>query len=189
MTQDVHFIPFKSCEDNGWTEAWTIYESSFPHNERWYEADYCRAFSDPLFEADGVWLGERLAGILFYWKADGYRYLEHLAVSSDLRGENIGSKVLTAFCRQGGRVVLEIDPPEDDISIRRQHFYERLGFVRNPYPYFHPSFHKPFKTHQLVIMSYPEAITYDQARVFADFVRENVLRYSEHEHLTLPKLP
>ena len=88
-----------------------------------------------------------------------------------------------------GRVILEIDPPEDDISIRRRHFYERLGFVANPYQYIHPSFRKPFTPHRLVLMSYPGAITYEEARNFADFVREVVLRYSEHEAPALPKLP
>lgn len=37
-------------------------------------------------------------------------------------------------------------------------------------------------------MSYPGAITYEEARSFADFVRETVLRYSEHEAPTLPNL-
>ena len=99
-----------------------------------------------------------------------------------------GSAALSAFCRKVGRVILEIDPPVDDISIRRLHFYERLGFVANPYQYIHPSFRKPFTPHRLVLMSYPGAITYEEARSFADFVREAVLRYSEHEAPTLPNL-
>ena len=106
-----------------------------------------------------------------------------------LRGRNMGSQALTAFCRKVGRVILEIDPPVDDISIRRRHFYERLGFVANPYEYIHPSFRKPFTPHQLILMSYPGPLTYDEARGFADFVRETVLGYSEHEAPTLPKLP
>ena len=100
----------------------------------------------------------------------------------------MGSAALSAFCRKVGRVILEIDPPVDDISIRRRHFYERLGFVANPYQYIHPSFRKPFTPHRLVLMSYPGAITYEEARSFADFVREAVLRYSEHEAPTLPNL-
>ncbi len=37
-------------------------------------------------------------------------------------------------------------------------------------------------------MSYPEALTYEEARGFADFIRERVLRYSEHENPELPRL-
>lgn len=164
MTRPLQFIPFKSRADKGWAEAWELYEKSFPYNERWSEEAYDRAFGDPNFEADGIWRGGEFIGILFHWGADGYRYVEHLAVSPALRGQNMGSAALSAFCRKVGRVILEIDPPEDDISIRRRHFYERLGFVANPYRYIHPSFRKPFTPHRLVLMSYPGAITYEEAR-------------------------
>lgn len=189
MLQQLQFIPFRSQADKGWAEAWEIYRNSFPENEQWHEEDYAGAFDDPHFEADGIWLGEQFAGILFYWKAAGYHYVEHLAISPQLRGQDVGSKVLRTFCQKVGKVILEIDPPEDEISIRRQHFYERLGFITNPYEYIHPSFHEPFKHHKLVLMSYPEAITYAEASTFADFVREEVFRYSGHVNPTLPKLP
>lgn len=189
MTESIRFIPFRSITDQGWTEAWALYENSFPQNEQWHEADYVQAFSDPLFEADGIWLGDRFAGILFHWQAEGYRYVEHLAIVPDLRGQRMGSRTLKAFCNKFDKVILEIDPPVDEVSIRRQRFYEQLGFVTNPYEYIHPSFHEPFKHHNLVLLSYPEAISYDQARLFADFVRETVLRYSGHENPTLPRLP
>ena len=164
MTRPLQFIPFKSRADKGWAEAWELYEKSFPYNERWSEEAYDRAFGDPNFEADGIWRGDEFIGILFHWGADGYRYVEHLAVSPALRGQNMGSAALSAFCRKVGRVILEIDP------------------------YIHPSFRKPFTPHRLVLMSYPGAITYEEARSFADFVREAVLRYSEHEAPTLPNL-
>lgn len=189
MAQELHFIPFRSCSDNGWSEAWQIYTDSFPPNEKWFEQDYARAFDDPRFEADGIWLGEQFAGILFHWQAPGCRYVEHLAISPTMRGQNMGSRALRAFCEQVGCVILEIDPPQDEISIRRQHFYQRLGFHTNPYEYIHPSFHEPYLPHKLVLMSYPQPITYAQASSFADFVREVVLSYSGHEQPTLPKLP
>ena len=121
-------------------------------------------------------------------KAGDFHYVEHLAVSPRLRGQNMGSKALAAFA-EGRRVILEIAPPEDEISVRRLHFYQRLGFVENPQEYIHPSFRKPFHAHRLVLMSRPGPLTNEEARDFADFVRERVLRYSEHEAPTLPRLP
>lgn len=188
MTQTLQFIPFRARSDKGWTEAWAIYENSFPPCERWHEEKYAEAFSDPHFEADGIWLGDRLAGILFFWKGEGFRYLEHLAVSPSLRGQDVGSRALTAFCAHGDRVILEIDPPVDDISRRRQCFYERIGFITNPYEYVHPSFRQPFHPHKLVLMSYPAALSEAEAGAFADFVRTVVLRYSDHEDPTLPRI-
>ena len=185
MTEQLQFIPFKSRADKGWDEAWALYETSFPDCERWNAADYDRAFGDPHFEADGIWRGEEFIGILFHWKAGDFHYVEHLAVSPRLRGQNMGSKALAAFS-EGKRVILEIDPPEDEISIRRLHFYRRLGFVENPQEYIHPSFRKPFHAHRLVLMSRPGPLTNEEARDFADFVRERVLLYSEHEAPILP---
>ena len=100
MTRPLQFIPFKSRSDKGWAEAWELYEKSFPYNERWNAEGYDRAFGDPNFEADGIWRGDEFIGILFHWGADGYRYVEHLAVSPALRGQNMGSAALSAFCRK-----------------------------------------------------------------------------------------
>ena len=52
----------------------------------------------------------------------------------------------------------------------------------------HPSFRRPFHPHRLVLMSRPEPLTDDEAHRFADFIREHVLRYSEHEHPELPRI-
>ena len=98
MTQQLRFIPFKSRSDKGWAEAWALYEASFPDCERWDGTGYDRAFGDPHFEADGIWRGDEFIGILFHWNAGDYRYVEHLAVSPRLRGQNMGSKALAAFC-------------------------------------------------------------------------------------------
>lgn len=189
METQIRFIPFESPADKGWQEAWELYENAFPYKERRSPDDHLRALADPQFEADGIWTDDGLAGIIYHWKFDGEtRYVEHLAISPSLRGQNMGSKALTAFCERAGRVILEIDPPVDEISIRRLHFYQRLGFVENPQEYLHPSFRAPFVTHKLVLMSYPLPLADDEARHFADFVRETVLRYSGHENPHLPKL-
>ena len=172
--------PFHSTADAGWDEIMAIYAQSFPLPEQWPVEGYRRALGDPLFRADGIWVDGRPAGLLFHWRDPAYRYLEHLAVSPAMRGRDLGSKVLRAFCREAGRVVLEIDPPEDEISIRRQGFYERNGFVTNPYLYIHPSFRRPFQPHRLVLMSYPGPLGRQEAAGF------EAVSYT---HLTLPTTP
>lgn len=186
-SSELRFIRFTSRRDKGWDEAWRLYESSFPACERWDESAYDQAFADPAFAADGVWLGETFVGLLFHWSHDAFDYIEHLAVSPLRRGQSLGSRILDAFC-QNRRVILEIDPPEDEISIRRLHFYQRLGFVSNPHPYIHPSFRRPFHPHRLVLMSRPGTLSDEEARRFADFIREHVLRYSDHEQPDLPRI-
>lgn len=189
METKIRFIPFKSTTDKGWNEAWDLYENAFPYKERRSLGDHLQALSDPLFEADGIWTDDSLAGIIYHWDCGGNtRYVEHLAISPSLRGQHMGSKALAAFCERAGRVILEIDPPVDDISVRRLRFYQRLGFVENPHQYLHPSFREPFVTHKLVLMSYPRILDDNEARRFADFVREKVLSYSGHRNPSLPKL-
>ena len=173
METDLKFRPFRSPADPGWDEAWAIYQNSFPQKEIRSLEDHLQALSDPHYTADGIWSDGRLIGILYYWTAPEYVYIEHLAISPDLRGANMGSRVLEAFCRKAGRIVLEIDPPETEIAVRRLRFYERLGFVRNDYHYVHPSFQRPYEPHQLVLMSYPKAMTDEECR-------DPVLRYSCH---------
>lgn len=185
----LQFIPFTSPSDDRWDEAWALYESAFPYKERRSLDDHLRALADPRFEADGIWLDGRFVGLIYHWDCGGgRRYVEHLAVSPLLRGQQMGSRALTAFMQQTAGVILEIDPPIDEISIRRLHFYQRLGFVQNPQEYLHPSFREPFTTHRLVLMSYPQALSDTEARALADFVREEVLRYSGHLQPQLPRL-
>ena len=187
MNSELQLVPLRSRRDPLWSDVWTLYEASFPACERWRAEAYDRAFDDRAFEADAILCGEAFAGLLFHWTCDGLHYTEHLAVSPRLRGQRIGSRALEAFCRNR-RVVLEIDPPEDEVSIRRLHFYERLGFVANPYDYVHPSYRSPFHPHRLVVMSRPDPLTLDEARRFAGFIRGHVLRYSDHEHPDLPRI-
>ena len=158
METDLKFRPFRSPADLGWDEAWAIYQNSFPQKEIRSLEDHLQALSDPHYTADGIWSDGRLIGILYYWTAPEYVYIEHLAISP----------------------VLEIDPPETEIAVRRLRFYERLGFVRNDYHYVHPSFQRPYEPHQLVLMSYPKAMTDEECRSFERFVRDPVLRYSCH---------
>ena len=119
METDLKFRPFRSPADPGWDEAWAIYQNSFPQKEIRSLEDHLQALSDPHYTADGIWSDGRLIGILYYWTAPEYVYIEHLAISPDLRGANMGSRVLEAFCRKAGRIVLEIDPPETGIAARK----------------------------------------------------------------------
>ena len=86
MDTDLKFRPFRSPVDLGWDEAWAIYQNSFPQKEIRSLEDHLQALSDPHYTADGIWSDGRLIGILYYWTAPEYVYIEHLAISPDLRG-------------------------------------------------------------------------------------------------------
>ncbi len=61
---------------------------------------------------------------------------------------------------KGKTVLLEIDPPVDEISLRRETFYERCGYRANIHPHVHPPYRAGFPGHELVVMSRPEKLSH-----------------------------
>lgn len=185
MTSTLEFRRFATPADEGWREAMDLYQAAFPAKERRSEEDTVRALSDPEFHACSVWLEGRFAALLFYWQNGELTYGEFLAVRPELRGQNIGARIMEWFLRQGD-VILEIEPPVDELTCRRRGFYERLGFVVNDYHYIHPSYGNPLDPHQLVLMSHRRTLSRPEAEKLARYVRERVMFYSNNPHPETP---
>ncbi len=169
-----------STADADWAAAYRLYEASFPPCERRSERDCAAVLRDDRLHAECVFDDECFVGLVFWWSAgDGWAYLEHLAVDPALRGRSYGARMLRDLCARVGRVVLEIDPPEDDMSRRRQGFYERNGFVCNAYDYIHPSYLLPPQPHRLVVMSYPAALAPAAFEAFRAFAHGVATAYAE----------
>lgn len=163
-----------------WEQVWRLYTDSFPVYERRRISSHSRACEDGQFNTCIAIDNGNLLALLFYWKYDNYIYIEHIAVLPELRGKNIGSELLTEFIRlnQGKKLILEIDPPIDDISKRRLSFYEKVGFLDTGYSYIHPSFTKSGgQEHELHILSYPEVITEEEFGQFKQYMKDRVLTY------------
>jgi len=112
--------------------------------------------------------GGALVGILLWWGFDDMRYLEHFATVPRLRGGGLGARALAAFtARSAVPVVLEVEPPETELSRRRVGFYRRQGFVASERPYTHPPYKRGGERVPLMLMSHPAPITDAQ---FASFM-------------------
>ena len=72
----------------------TLYETSFPPNERRTRDDHLRALQDADFVPLGAVEDGRLLADIFLWKTDGFVYLEHFAVQPELRSHGTGGKIL-----------------------------------------------------------------------------------------------
>ena len=114
-------------------------------------------------------------GSALIWETDEYIYLDHFFIYSDYRGQGYGSKVLNKLCQANKPVILEIDPPIDKVSINRKHFYEKNGFVTNPYKHIHPPYKKEFNPYELVIMTSHEQISEDLYNSFNSYLLEHVM--------------
>ena len=77
----------------------------------------------------------------------------------------------------GRSVILEIDPPEDEIAIRRLRFYQSLGFCLNDHDHVHPPYHPDYQGHELRVLSYPNPINLYE---YQQFNRMLVARVMDH---------
>ncbi|MDC9616275.1 GNAT family N-acetyltransferase [Xenorhabdus khoisanae] len=115
-------------------------------------------------------------GFIGAWKFEDFFYIEHIAISSSLRGQGYGKRVLDAFCTKHCKVVLEIDPVVDEISSKRLRFYQQCGFVTHEILHHHPSYHPDREPHELVILSYPEQLSELSYQAFKDCLIHQVMK-------------
>lgn len=109
------------------------------------------------------------------WENADFIYVEHFCMLPDVRGRGCGAHALELLRARGKTIILEIDPPVDDISRRRKGFYERNGFAANDYDYTHLPYHRGCKGHRLVIMSSPRRIDEAEYNNFLDYMRRRVM--------------
>ena len=87
-------------------------------------------------------------------------------------------KMLEELARQkAGKVVLEVELPEDSLKKRRIGFYERHGFAFNEYPYIQPPMGEDRHEIPLRIMSAPEPLSEDEFQSVRTELYESVYHY------------
>ena len=160
-------------------EAWKIYEASFPSIERRRREDHNEAMKSETFYPMVILEQGTVIGILFYWKWEGCTYVEHLAFGEAFRGQGYGSQVLKDFCQREQPIVLEIEPPDEAIAIKRLHFYERLGFCLNPHFHLNLPYRQNLGTHVLRVMSYKEQLSEEEYHHFNKLLLQEVGAYCE----------
>lgn len=151
-------------------ELWAMYQESFPYCEQRDLERHLEILQEANFRPYVVRCEGKDVGLMFVWCWEHYFYIEHFATSPAIRGGGIGAKALKIaqdICVKEGRVmILEIDPPETEIAIRRRGFYERLGLIMNDYNHIHPSYRKGETPYPLRVMSWPRLISDTEFKEF-----------------------
>ena len=92
-------------------------------------------------------------GLLTTWFFDEFIYIEHFAIDPELRSQGYGSKAMSTFIKQQGKpIVLEAEPPTDELTRRRIRFYERQGLTLYDFPYLQPAYTEASQPVELRLM-------------------------------------
>ena len=152
-----------------------IYDTSFPDKERkpfWMVADGMQRGRYTVLVADDARSSQTVAfAFLLPLRRSQALYIEYLAVRPALRGQGIGSLLLTwmfATLKETPTtaIVWEVDPPDNDAddNARRIRFYERFGahLIEQSKVYAIPNYYKGSGTLPLRLMWRPLQSDQDQ---------------------------
>lgn len=126
-----------------WDSLACVYHASFPIDEQRPITDITRLIEEDERFVAYVITDERggFVGLLTTWHFDDFIYIEHFAIEPTLRSKGYGAKTLKTFItEQQSPIVLEAEPPTDELSRRRIRFYQRCGLSLYDYPYIQPAY-------------------------------------------------
>ena len=171
----MRFKRLTSTDDPFFKEGMSLYNASFPLHEQRMPDSQRHIMSHPEYHFNLIFDDDRFVGLMLCWETDTFLYIEHFCIFPELRNNNYGRRALELISQRGKTVILEIDPPVDNISVRRKGFYERAGFVLNSYHHVHPPYHEGLPGHNLVVMSYPSILDEDEYNSFNKYLVDTVM--------------
>lgn len=162
-------------------DVFSLMQKSFPKNEyRSYEGQK-RLLENPHYKIIPYFGGDNeLLAFAGVWEFDFFKFVEHIAVSEKCRGMGIGSKIMRDIIEKSDvDIILEIEPPVDEITTKRLRFYEKLGFKYNDFEYFQLPLNKNDRPIPLKILSYPQTLDAQKFEKIKRIIYSNVYGKSE----------
>ncbi len=106
----------------------TVWTSAFPEDER-RSISGQRDVTDnhPLFFSNILINDSKPIGIFTYWTFPDFNYIEHFAITESERNKGWG-KIFLGEIDWKKAIVLEVEPPTNELNKRRIEFYRNLGF-------------------------------------------------------------
>jgi ribosomal protein S18 acetylase RimI-like enzyme len=170
----MRFIQINQPSDPSLTFIRNLYETSFPLYERRTWENFLLALSSPDMQLF-LLTEEHAAGFVITWKLEDFLYIEHFAISPNLRGKQYGGKVLDSILAlSNGKVILEVEHEHDEDSKRRISFYTRKGFHKAFFTYMQPPYRNDAPSHPMLIMAVPEISTEEEFKKITDLIRMQV---------------
>ena len=155
-----------------------LMEEAFPSVERRSYEDakklLCEELYNIIVDKDE---NNNITAFIASWEFNDFNYIEHFAVEGKIRGNGIGTSMLQAYLNKSNKpIFLEVELPENDVSLRRIEFYKRLGFHLNNFEYLQPPMQKQHGFLPLKIMSYPIIVEENDFMNFKNIVYNKVYK-------------
>jgi len=158
------------------SKFWEIYDSSFPEDEKRDIQTQRKLLSNNKYKIilyDNK--NGEMVGFVALWMLGDIVFLEHLAIKKEFRGRGYGTKILKDIKQKfPGKVVLEVEPPKDETTIRRIKFYKKAGFHFNEHHYVQPPLGRKKKPVPLKIMSYPKPVPQEKFDYLVRYLHKNI---------------
>ena len=155
-------------------KAFSLYESAFPGEERRDSSEQARVLNKNAYHFDLIFEGDSFIGVMLYWETDAFVFLEHFVTLPEVRGNGYGAKALDLLKAKNKTILLEIEPPVDQITERRFGFYKRNGFVMNDFYHIQAKYHIGDEDFELKVMSYPKALSNEEYRSFYEYMTREI---------------
>ena len=165
----------RSADEPIYAQAMELYQHSFPFYEQREANSQHQILSHRQYHFGLILEDDAFAGLMLYWETETFLYVEHFCMLPERRGQGLGRMALELLGEAGKPIILENDPPVDDIAKRRKGFYQRAGFTANPYPHVHPPYHAGHRGHDLVVMSSPAQLSQEEYDSFALYLSRTVM--------------
>ena len=122
----------------------------------------------------------KIISFIAFWEFQDFIYIEHFATDLQFRGKGIGTQFLKDFIKSSEKIIiLEAEPPCDEISKNRIAFYERMGFVTNKYDYLQPPLRKNTKPFKLLVLSLNQSLSKNAFDNFKKSVYQSVYKAND----------
>ncbi|HLC64567.1 MAG TPA: GNAT family N-acetyltransferase [Candidatus Nanoarchaeia archaeon] len=155
----MEFIKLESSGSKEFREAWKIYESSFPSDEKRTLELQKELIKNKQYNFFIVIKDRVLVAIITDWNFEYFLFVDHFAIKEEFRGKGIGTGLLREYLSKNKqKIVLEVERPETEIATKRIKFYEKIGFKLNTFDYIQPPYGKDKNPVPMLLMTYPEKI-------------------------------
>lgn len=161
--------------------VWNTYDLSFPEFEKRIKSDQIAVLKDKRYNLFALIEDDLYLGFIMTWEFGNFCFIEHFAIDSANRGKSYGGSVIKEIQKQFNdkTIILEIDPPIDEISVRRLNFYKSLGFILSDIYHLNLPYRIGGEGHQLNIMTYPLPISESEYNAFNNFLNTEVIKYCQ----------